>query len=291
MTRRPSLSSPHARILPRDASLARYLREIARNRPLTNKEEAELTIRIRKGDQDALNRLVVSNLRFVVSVCRSYEHQGLPLIDLINEGNIGLIHAARRFDETKNFRFISYAVWWIRQAILQSLAKHSRIMRLPLNRTGCIHQIGKAQRKLEQRLRRKPTVNEIADELDIKAHVVETMLHVSARHSSIDAAFEGAAHGLHDTLPSDGHHEMNEELLEASLCQEVNKALDVLTARERDVVKLYFGVGHDTPHTLEEIGSRLMITRERVRQVKERALSKLQQSPDIDCLRPYLCGS
>lgn len=283
---REALSGPHS--LTQDTVLSLYYREIAGTRPLTSREEVALAVKIRRGDEQALRQLVVANLRFVVSVASTYQHQGVPLVDLISEGNLGLIQAAHRFDETKNFRFISYAVWWIRQAILRVLAQRSRFTRLPLNRAGCVHQIGQAQRKLEQRLRRSPSIEEIAVELRLSRRVVEQMLQVTARQSSLDAVSGITGHDMHDRLASTTHEEAEDALCEASLSEHVSRALDVLTAREQDVIRRYFGMDRDAPSTLDEVGGQLGITRERVRQIKEKAIAKLQQSESVECLRTYL---
>ncbi len=268
--------------------LSLYYREIAATRPLTSREETAFAVRIRGGDEQALRQLVVANLRFVVSVASTYRHQGVPLTDLISEGNLGLIQAARRFDERKNFRFISYAVWWIRQAILRVLAERSRFTRVPLNRAGCIHRIGQSQRRLEQRLRRSPSVDEIAQDVHLSSAVVEQMVRITARQSSLDAISDTNGHDLHDRLASTAHEDTENALCESSLSEHVARALSVLTAREQEVIRRYFGMDRDTPYTLDEVGGQLGITRERVRQIKEKALAKLQQSESAECLRAYL---
>ncbi|MBD3242457.1 MAG: sigma-70 family RNA polymerase sigma factor [Chitinivibrionales bacterium] len=261
---------------PDDTAFALYIRQISKTSALSSDREAELAVRIRQGDRSALEELVRANLRFVVSVSRNYQNQGLPLCDLINEGNLGLIRAAKRFDERKNFKFISYAVWWIRQAILQALAEQSRIVKVPLNRVGTIHRIGKTQSKLEQRLRRTPNAAEIAGELKLDVDEVLATLKIGNSHISLDAPMrQGDDHTLIDSVRSteetpDGRYSR------VSLRTEVGKMLGVLDQRERAVVTLYFGIEEDTPLTLEEIGIRLNLTRERVRQIKEKALKRLK---------------
>jgi RNA polymerase primary sigma factor len=254
-------------------SLARYLKDISKNKTLRLKEEAALAVRIRKNDRSALEKLVKANLRFVVSVARNYQNQGLPLADLINEGNLGLIRAAKRFDETKKFKFISYAVWWIRQAILQSLAEQSRIIKLPLNRVGTIHRIGKVSSRLEQKLGR-PEVSET--------------LKIGNNHASLDAPFqEGEDSKLIDLLRDDSTHSPDEGIMDFALQNEIEKTLSTLTKREKEVIKLYFGIGIDTAHTLEEIGQKFSLTRERVRQIKEKAIKRLKHSSRSKKLRLY----
>jgi RNA polymerase primary sigma factor len=265
--------------LSEDGSLAIYLHEIGKNRSLTPAEEADVAVKIRNGDRKALDQLVKANLRFVVSVARNYQNQGLPLSDLINEGNMGLIRAARRFDEKKNFKFISYAVWWIRQAILQSLAEHSRIIKLPLNRVGTIHKIGKAQSRLEQKFLRLPNVSEIATELNIDENEILETLKIGNSHQSLDAPLHsGGDSRLIDMMTDISGDCPDSMALEMSLHDEVNRTLDTLSEREREVVKMYFGIGEDTAHTLEEIGRRFSLTRERARQIKEKALYRLKHS-------------
>jgi RNA polymerase primary sigma factor len=276
------------RFLSEDSSLALYLREISKNRTLTLEEEAVLAIRIRKDDRKALDKLVKANLRFVVSVSRNYQNQGLPLSDLINEGNLGLIRAARRFDEKKNFKFISYAVWWIRQAILQALAEQSRIIKLPLNRVGTIHKIGKTQSRLEQKYRRAPNPDEIAEELQIDESEVRETLKIGNSHLSLDAPLQqGEDSKLMDVLQDTEQEKPDECVLDISLQAEIDKTLDTLSEREKEVVKLYFGIGEETAHTLEEIGQRFNLTRERVRQIKEKALRRLKHSSRSKRLRIY----
>lgn len=260
-----------------EGNLALYLRDISQFEPLSPDEERETAIRIRQGDEEALRQLVLANLRFVVSVARNYQHQGVSLSDLINEGNLGLVRAAHRFDHRKNFKFISYAVWWIRQAILQALAEQSRIVRLPLNRAGSMHKIGKAQAKLEQHYRRPPNAAEIAEELDVCEGDVRKMMAIGLRHASLDAPLaESTGASLHERLHDGQHEQMEEDLMHVSLENQVSRTLDSLSQRERQVVRLYFGIGESTTYTLDEIGKRFRLTRERVRQIKESALTKLK---------------
>ncbi len=274
--------------LPEDTSLALYLKGIGKNRTLSLEEEAKLAVRIRKDDRKALEELVKANLRFVVSVARNYQNQGLPLSDLINEGNLGLIKAAKRFDEKKNFKFISYAVWWIRQAILQALAEQSRIIKLPLNRVGTIHKIGKTQSMLEQRYRRVPGAKEIADELNINESDVQETVKIGNSHMSLDAPLQqGEDSKLMDLIQNNQQDRPDDELMEVSLHDEISKTLDTLGEREKEVVRLYFGIGEDTSHTLEEIGLRFNLTRERARQIKEKALKRLKHSSRSKRLLAY----
>jgi RNA polymerase primary sigma factor len=274
-----SASASSYRVIADDGSLALYLKEISKYKALPIEEEAKLAGRIRDGDRAALDKLVKSNLRFVVSVSRNYQNQGLPLIDLINEGNLGLIRAAKRFDEKKNFKFISYAVWWIRQAILQALAEQSRIVKLPLNRVGAIHKIGMAQSKLEQRYSRNPNVDEIADELNIDSQDVQEAIKIGNSHFSLDAPLQnGDDSKLLDLLQDDRAESPDQGVMSISLLAEVDSVLEALSDREREVVKLYFGIGEETAYTLEEIGIRFNLTRERVRQIKEKALKRLKHS-------------
>ncbi len=262
-----------------EGSLGLYLKDIAKHKALTAKEEAEMARRIKKGDKKAVEVLVKANLRFVVSVARNYQNQGMPLADLINEGNLGLIRAAYRFDEKKNFKFISYAVWWIRQAILQGLADHSRIVKVPLNRVATIHKVGKARAMLEQKFRRLPNDKEIADELQITEAEVTSTLKISNRHASLDAPIKDENGGsLFDIIRSDDQEDTDQKAIEESVGREIEKVLDTLTEREQNVVRMYFGIGEETSYTLEEIGQQLQITRERVRQIKDAALRKLRRS-------------
>jgi len=262
-----------------EGNLGIYLRDIAKHRALSPKEEAETARLIRQGDRKAVERLVKANLRFVVSVARNYQNQGMPLADLINEGNLGLIRAAYRFDEKKNFKFISYAVWWIRQAILQGLADHSRIVKVPLNRVATIHKVGKIRAKLEQKYRRLPNDREVANALDVDEHEVTNTMKISNRHASLDAPIKDDSAGtLIDTIRNDEQENPDEAAEQKSMYKEIEKVLSILTDRERHVIRMYFGIGEDTSYTLEEIGQQSNITRERVRQIKNAALKKLKRS-------------
>jgi RNA polymerase primary sigma factor len=272
-----------------DRSLDLYLREIGETPLINASEEVELAKRIRRGDQKALEKLTKANLRFVVSVAKQYQNQGLSLADLINEGNIGLIKAAKRFDETRGFKFISYAVWWIRQAILQALAEQSRIVRLPLNRVGTLHKIGKVSSSLQQDLGREPSPNEIAEELSLTEGEVSDTLKISNSHLSLDAPFSASEdNSLIDILEDEMQPSPDESLLSESLRVEIEKALDTLTPREAEVINLYFGLNHEKPLTLEEIGARFSLTRERVRQIKEKAIRRLRHASRSKALRAYL---
>ena len=258
------------------ASLDKYLQEIGRKELITVDEEVELAQRIRQGDQVALDKLVSANLRFVVSVAKQYQNQGLSLPDLIDEGNLGLIKAAQKFDETRGFKFISYAVWWIRQSILQALAEQSRIVRLPLNQVGSLNKIGKALSRFEQENERRPSAEELAEQLDIPVDKISDTMKVSGRHVSVDAPFvDGEDNSLLDVLPNDDSPMADSTLNHESLSKEVNRALDQLGARERDILKMFFGIGCQEM-TLEEIGAKFDLTRERVRQIKEKAIRKLK---------------
>lgn len=272
-----------------DRSLDLYLKEIGETPLLNSKQEVSLARRIREGDQSALENLTKANLRFVVSVAKQYQNQGLSLADLINEGNIGLIKAAKRFDETRGFKFISYAVWWIRQAILQSLAEQSRIVRLPLNRVGTLHKIGKISSSLEQVFGREPTADEIADKLELSSAEVSDTLKISNSHLSLDAPFATSEdNSLIDVLEDEMQPAPDETLLTDSLRGEIEKALDTLTPREAEVINLYFGLHHEKALTLEEIGVRFSLTRERVRQIKEKAIRRLRHASRSKSLRAYL---
>ena len=272
-----------------DRSLDLYLREIGETPLINAGEEVELAKKIRQGDQRALEKLTKANLRFVVSVAKQYQNQGLSLADLINEGNIGLIKAAKRFDETRGFKFISYAVWWIRQAILQSLAEQSRIVRLPLNRVGTLHKIGKVSSSLQQEYGREPSANEIAKELSLTEGEVSDTLKISNSHLSLDAPFSVSEdNSLIDILEDEEQPSPDESLLSDSLRLEIEKALDTLTPREAEVINLYFGLNHEKPLTLEEIGARFSLTRERVRQIKEKAIRRLRHASRSKSLRAYL---
>ncbi len=265
-------------------SLDKYLQEIGREDLITAEEEVELAQRIKKGDQLALEKLTRANLRFVVSVSKQYQNQGLSLPDLINEGNLGLIKAAQRFDETRGFKFISYAVWWIRQSILQALAEQSRIVRLPLNQVGSLNKINKMFAKLEQEYDRPPTVEEIATALDIPAEKVADSLKVSGRHVSVDAPFtEDDSVMVNSDSPTADFGLLNE-----SLVQEIERSLSTLTEKEREVIRLFYGIGMKHGLTLEEIGDRFGLTRERVRQIKEKAIRRLRHSSRSKHLKAYL---
>lgn len=273
-------------------SLEKYLQEIGKVDLLTPEEEVELAKRIKQGDHESLDKLTKANLRFVVSVAKQYQNQGLSLSDLINEGNLGLIKAAQRFDETRGFKFISYAVWWIRQSILQALAEQSRIVRLPLNKVGSLNKINKAFSQLEQEYEREPSAEELADLLNIGTEEVETTLGVAARHVSVDAPFaEGEDSSLLDVLESIGTPRTDSHLdyLE-SLRQEIERSLSTLTPRQRDVIKLYFGIGVEHSMSLEDIGDQFTLTRERVRQIKDKAINKLRNTSKSKLLKTYLGG-
>jgi RNA polymerase primary sigma factor len=272
-----------------DRSLDLYLREIGETPLINAQEEVRLAKRIKQGDQIALEKLTKANLRFVVSVAKQYQNQGLSLADLINEGNIGLIKAAKRFDETRGFKFISYAVWWIRQAILQALAEQSRIVRLPLNRVGTLHKIGKISSSLEQEYGREPSPDEIAKELELSAVEVSDTLKISNSHLSLDAPFSiSEDNSLMDVLEDEFQPAPDEDLLSESLRLEIEKALDSLSAREAEVINLYFGLNSEKALTLEEIGARFNLTRERVRQIKEKAIRRLRHASRSKSLRAYL---
>ena len=273
------------------ASLDKYLQEIGKEDLITVEEEVELAQRIRKGDQRALEKLTRANLRFVVSVAKQYQNQGLSLPDLINEGNLGLIKAAEKFDETRGFKFISYAVWWIRQSILQALAEQSRIVRLPLNQVGSLNKINKAFSRFEQENERRPSPEELADTLDLPAEKVADTLRVSGRHISVDAPFvEGEDNSLLDVLVNDDSPIADRTLINESLSTEVERALSTLTERERDIIKLFFGI-NTQEMTLEEIGEKFGLTRERVRQIKEKAIRRLRHSSRSKLLKTYLGSS
>ncbi len=270
------------------ASLDKYLQEIGREDMITVEEEVELAQRIRRGDQAALERLTRANLRFVVSVAKQYQNQGLSLPDLINEGNLGLIKAAEKFDETRGFKFISYAVWWIRQSILQALAEQSRIVRLPLNQVGALNKINKAQSRFEQQHERMPSSEELADLVDIPHDKIADTMRVSGRHVSVDAPFvEGEDNSLLDVLVNDDSPNADRALVSESLSTEIGRALETLAPREREIVKSFFGIGCQEM-TLEEIGERFGLTRERVRQIKEKAIRKLKNNSRSKFLKAYL---
>jgi RNA polymerase primary sigma factor len=270
-------------------SLDKYLQEIGKVELLVPQEEIELARRIKKGDQKALEKLTKANLRFVVSVAKQYQNQGLSLGDLINEGNLGLIKAAKRFDETRGFKFISYAVWWIRQSILQALAEQSRIVRLPLNRVGALNKIGKAFSTLEQEFEREPSASELAEELDMSLFEVSDTLKISGRHLSMDAPFaQGEDNRLLDVIQDHRQPSPDVGLMEESLKIEVRRALATLSDREAQVIKLYFGLDQEHSLTLEEIGEKFNLTRERVRQIKEKAIRRLRHASRSKALRAYL---
>ncbi len=256
---------------------------------LTPEEEISLAQRIKQNDQDALEKLTKANLRFVVSVAKQYQNQGLSLGDLINEGNLGLIKAAKRFDETRGFKFISYAVWWIRQSILQALAEQSRVVRLPLNRVGALNKIGKAYSALEQEFEREPSASEIAEQLEMTDFEVADTLKISGRHLSMDAPFSNSEDNrLLDVIQNDHQPPPDSDLMSDSLKIEIERALATLTKREAEVVRLYFGLGQEHPLTLEEIGERFNLTRERVRQIKEKAIRRLRHASRSRTLRAFL---
>lgn len=270
-------------------SLDKYLQEIGKVNLLNPEDEIDLAIRIKKGDQSALEKLVKSNLRFVVSVAKQYQNQGLSLGDLINEGNLGLIKAAKRFDETRGFKFISYAVWWIRQSILQALAEQSRIVRLPLNRVGTLNKIGKAYSNLEQEYEREPSATELAQELDMEIDEIADTLKIAGRSVSMDAPFaQGESNSLLDMLSSEEDPSPDKSLMSDSLQREIERALSTLTEREAEVIRLYFGLDDDHSFTLEEIGEKFHLTRERVRQIKEKAIRRLRHTSRSRFLRSYL---
>jgi RNA polymerase primary sigma factor len=270
-------------------SLDKYLQEIGKVDLLAPEQEVELAIRIRRGEHSALEVLTKANLRFVVSVAKQYQNQGLSLGDLINEGNLGLIKAAKRFDETRGFKFISYAVWWIRQSILQALAEQSRIVRLPLNRVGALNKIGKAYSNLEQEFEREPNAAEIAKELDMDASEIAETLKVSGRHVSMDAPFaQGEENRLIDVIQNDQQPSPDFQLMSDSLKKEIERALSSLSQRESEVLALYFGLNKEHPLTLEEIGERFNLTRERVRQIKEKAIRRLRHASRCKNLKTYL---
>jgi RNA polymerase primary sigma factor len=270
-------------------SLDKYLQEIGKVDLLTPEDEIQLAIRIRKGDRSAFEQLTKANLRFVVSVAKQFQNQGLSLGDLINEGNLGLIKAAKRFDETRGFKFISYAVWWIRQSILQALAEQSRIVRLPLNRVGALNKIGKAYSSLEQEYEREPSPAELAKELEMDVNEVSDALKISDRHVSMDAPFiQGEENRLLDVIENDELPAPDYLLMNESLTVEINRILSTLSDREAEVIKLYFGLNKEHSLTLEEIGERFNLTRERVRQIKEKAIRRLRHASRSKNLRAYL---
>lgn len=274
-------------------SLSKYLDEIGKYEPLKPKEEVRLAKLVRSDDKDeslrALKKLTESNLRFVVSVAKKYQGQGLPLTDLINEGNLGLIKAAERFDETRGFKFISYAVWWIRQSILQALAENSRIVRLPLNRVGTISKVMKIANQLEQDIERKPNEVEIAEKLEMKPEEVSDTIMISKRQNSLDAPFRnGEKNSLIDIVEDEGQSPPDNDLMFESLKNEIASALDTLTYREREIIRMYFGIEREYPLTLNEIGEQFNVTRERIRQIKEKAIRRLRHKSRSKKLRAYL---
>lgn len=270
-------------------SLDKYLQEIGRVDLLTPDEEVELAKRVREGDKVALEKLTKANLRFVVSVSKQYQNQGLSLGDLINEGNLGLIKAAKRFDPTRGFKFISFAVWWIRQSIMQALAEQSRIVRLPLNRVGSLNRISRTSSQLEQKYEREPTPEELAEVLEVTSKEVSDTIKVSGRHISVDAPFvQGEENSLLDVLEGDGETKPDDDLMLESLRKEIGRALSTLTERQAEVVTLYFGLNGRNAMTLEEIGEKSNLTRERVRQIKEAAIKKLKNASASGTLKAYL---
>ena len=273
------------------ASLDKYLLEISRVDLITAEEEVELSRRIKMGDQKALERLTKANLRFVVSVAKQYQNQGLTLPDLINEGNVGLIKAAQRFDETRGFKFISYAVWWIRQSILQALAEQARIVRLPLNKIGSISKINRMYSELEQKLERAPSADELAVELEVTVDEVKQALASSGRHTSMDAPLidgDESSSSMYDVLQNDSLPSPEKELISESLKREINRSLTTLTPREASVVKLFYGLDGNAQMSLDEIGKRFDLTRERVRQIKEKAVRRLRHTSRSKHLKSYL---
>lgn len=269
-------------------SLDKYLQEIGKEELLSIEEEVELAQRIRKGDQKALDRLARANLRFVVSVAKQYQNQGLSLPDLINEGNLGLIKAAEKFDETRGFKFISYAVWWIRQSILQAIAEQSRIVRLPLNQVGSVNKINQLLSRFEQENERRPSVDELSEHIDLPMEKIDEALNISGKHVSVDAPFiEGEENSLLDVLVNDSSPAADKQLVMESLRQEINKALLTLNDRERNVIEAYFGI-NQPEMTLEEIGVKFDLTRERVRQIKEKAIRRLRANTKNKLLKSYL---
>lgn len=269
-------------------SLDKYLQEIGHEELISVEEEVELAQRIKKGDRKALEKLTKANLRFVVSVAKQYQNQGLSLPDLINEGNVGLIKAAEKFDETRGFKFISYAVWWIRQSILQAIAEQSRIVRLPLNQVGSVNKINKILNKFEQEHERRPSIDEIADNVDIPHEKIEEAMKVGSRHVSVDAPFaEGEDNSLLDVLPNNDSPMADRKLVLESLREEINRALQTLNERERNIIEAFFGI-NQPEMTLEEIGDKYGLTRERVRQIKEKAIRRLRHNTKNKLLKSYL---
>ena len=273
----------------KDESLVRYFGEISNIPLLSSQEEIELAQQIRKGNRKALGKLIQANLRFVVRVALDYKNQGLPLADLINEGNLGLIKAAKRFDETKGFKFISYAVWWIKQSILQSLAEHSRVVRLPLNRVSVLSRVGKTHDSLEQVFEREPTVEEIADSLDISSSEVKMVYRIHGRQVSLDAPIsDKEGNTLLELTENEEFMPPDEPITNGSLKEEIEKAFNSLSKKEAEVLRLYFGLDMDRPATLEDIGAKFHLTRERVRQIKEKAIIRLRHQSRSKALKKYL---
>ncbi|MBP7848899.1 MAG: RNA polymerase sigma factor RpoD/SigA [Lentimicrobiaceae bacterium] len=271
------------------ASLDKYLQEIGKEELISAEEEVELARRIRQGDQVALEKLTKANLRFVVSVAKQYQNQGLSLPDLINEGNLGLIKAARRFDETRGFKFISYAVWWIRQSILQALAEQSRIVRLPLNQVGSLNKIKKESSRLEQRFERPPSPDEIAEAMEVPGHKIDAALKISTRYISMDAPLaEDEDTKFIDVYMTDDSPTTDSGLMKESLAKEIQRSLATLSEKERDIINLYYGIGMNHGLTLEEIGAKFNLTRERVRQIKEKAIRRLKHNSRSKLLKGYL---
>ncbi len=271
------------------ASLDKYLQDIGKEGMITADEEVELARRIKAGDQKALDKMVNANLRFVVSVAKQYQNQGLSLPDLINEGNLGLIKAAQRFDETRGFKFISYAVWWIRQSILQALAEQSRIIRLPLNQVGSLNKVRKASSRLEQQFERPPSADEIAEQLDVPEHKVKSVLKINTRYISVDAPLKDDEDVMFlDSYVPDDAMETDEPLMQESLGREIQRSLATLTEKEREVLNMYYGIGLSHGLTLEEIGAKFDLTRERVRQIKEKAIRRLKHTARSRLLKAYL---
>lgn len=269
-------------------SLDKYLQEIGKEELVSVEEEVELAQRIKKGDRNALEKLTKANLRFVVSVAKQYQNQGLSLPDLINEGNVGLIKAAEKFDETRGFKFISYAVWWIRQSILQAIAEQSRIVRLPLNQVGSVNKINKVLNKFEQEYERKPSIEEISEKVDLPEDKIDDVLKINSRHVSVDAPFaDGEDNGLLDVLVNDDSPMADKSLVLESLRAEINTALQALNERERNVIEAFFGI-NQPEMTLDEIGTKYGLTRERVRQIKEKAIRRLRNSTKNKILKAYL---
>ena len=270
-------------------SLDKYLQDISRQDLISAEEEVELAQRIREGDQAALDRLVEANLRFVVSVAKQYQNQGLSLPDLINEGNVGLIKAARRFDETRGFKFISYAVWWIRQSILQAIAEQSRIVRLPLNQVGALNRLKKESGRLEQQLERPPSDYELAEALELSGQKVKEVIRVNSQYISMDAPLrQDEDTSFMDIFVPDDHERTDDDLMHESLIQEIQRSLSILTEKERDIINMFYGIGQAHGHTLEEIADEFGLTRERVRQIKERAMRRLKAGSRCQQLRAYL---